>query len=89
MDFRSLVSANIANRVNCLVSFGLLYTIINTYPKNRFTILMPGSRRGAVTILCATCLLGCTVWYITVDKGVVRCRTVQEIGHDIYMKYQF
>ena len=50
---------------------------------------MPDSLRAAVTILCAhvsVCVHGLeseTVRYITVIKGVERCRTVREIVHDI------
>ena len=53
-------------------------------------ILMARSHRSAVTILYAHLAFWVygleidTVRYITVVKGVERCRTVREIGHDIH-----
>ena len=49
--------------------------------------LMPGSHQAAWLYFAPTWLFVCTVWkvktirYIAVIKGVVRCRTVREIGH--------
>ena len=55
--------------------------------------VMPGAHRTSVTILCVHvafwmyALESDTVRYITVVKGVERCRTLREIGHGLKSKF--